>query len=67
MMREDIGSGSVHQLESGYDWTRTQKKDLTMWPLWVTIVYVRVSKGEETRSWTVLGPLRISHYFVTIA
>ena len=23
-MREDIGSGSVHQLESGYDWTRTQ-------------------------------------------
>ena len=35
-------------------------KDLTLVAAYNTIVYVRVSEGEETRSWTVLGALQYS-------
>ena len=63
------GSGSVRQLESGYDWTRAQKKrekrlDI-YFKMWDTIG-VRVSEGEETRSWTVLGPLQCSNNSETL-
>ena len=58
-MRE--GSGSVHQLKSGYDWTRThlktggpwdggpkkvRKKDLTLKSLWGTM-FIEGERGSE--------------------
>ena len=39
---------------------RLERNDLTMGAAYNTIVYVRVSEGEETRSWTVLGALQSS-------
>ena len=35
-------------------------KDLTLVAAYNTIVYVRVSEGEETHRWTVLGALQYS-------
>ena len=68
-MREDIGPGSVRQLESGYDWTRAQKKRekrLDIYFKMCDTIGVRVSEGEETRSWTVLGPLQCSNNSETL-
>ena len=51
------GEGSIPFPESLF----SRKKNLTLGIRFDIIVYVRVSKGEETRSWTVLGSLQNPH------